>query len=321
MFDITSLGELLIDFTPHGVSLTGNAIFERNPGGAPANLAAAAARLGARTSFIGKVGNDQFGKFLNTTLENNQVDTNGLILSDRYSTTLAFVHLDLAGDRSFSFYRNPGADMMLEVKDIDFNTIKQSKIFHAGSVSLTSEPSRTATLEAFKFAKDNDIIVSYDPNLRPPLWKSLDEARIEINRGLQYADIIKISDEELEFITGEKDLNKGTEILSNMGIKLILVTLGPNGAFFRNGNNNGLLKGYKVDTIDTTGAGDAFLGAVLYKLKGVSKDDLASLPIKFIEEVVNFGNVVGALTTTRKGGISGIPSIEEINEFIESHKR
>ena len=312
IFDLTALGELLIDFTPHGISENGNPLFERNPGGAPANVLATLARLGARTAFIGKVGNDQFGIALRDCLMDNEIDVTGLKMSDNVNTTLAFVHLNSEGDRSFSFYRNPGADMMLEPGDIPADIISQSGIFHFGSLSLTDEPVRSATLKALETARSNDLIISYDPNLRPLLWKSLADAEREIKRGLEYADILKISEEELEFITKERDLEKGSKILSDMGIKLIFVTLGPNGSFYRHGVNTGEMGTYNVKVVDTTGAGDAFIGGILYKLRGKSRKALSELDKAEIEQMVDFANAVGALTTGKKGAIPAVPSMEEV---------
>lgn len=317
MFDVTALGELLIDFTPHGISDNGNPLFERNPGGAPANVLAAVSRLGARAAFIGKVGNDQFGSFLTECLLENNIDVSGLGKSDRVKTTLAFVHLSETGDRSFSFYRDPGADLMLEPSDIPEDIIRQSSIFHFGSLSLTDEPARSATLKALSIARDNNVIISYDPNLRPPLWRSLSDAEREIRRGLEYADILKLSEEELYFITNEGDLEKGSRLLSDMGIGLIFVTLGPKGTFYRHGSDTGRLDTYDVRVVDTTGAGDAFLGGVLFRLRGKKRKDLAELCKTEIEQITDFANAVGALTTAKKGAIPAIPSLQEVLDCMK----
>ncbi len=309
---MVALGELLIDFTPHGISENGNSLFEGNPGGAPANVLVALSRLGAKTAFIGKVGNDLFGRTLRDCLKDNRIDVTGLKTSDTVNTTLAFVHLNSEGDRSFSFYRNPGADMMLESGDIPTDIISQSGIFHFGSLSLTDEPVRSATLKALEAARNNNTVISYDPNLRPLLWKSLADAEREIKRGLEYADILKISEEELEFITKERELERGSKILSDMGITLIFVTLGPKGTFFRHGANTGKLDTYNVRVVDTTGAGDAFIGGILYKLKGKSRKALGELDKAEIEQMVDFANAVGALTTNKKGAIPAVPSMEEV---------
>lgn len=312
MFDVVALGELLIDFTPSGKSENGNMLFERNPGGAPANVLAALAKLGNKTGFIGKVGEDQFGYFLRSILNDINIDTTGLVTSKEVNTTLAFVHLDENGDRSFSFYRKPGADMMLTEKDINYELIKTSKIFHFGSVSMTDEPSRTATLKAADYARKNKVLVSYDPNLRPPLWCDLDTAKRIIIDGLKFTDVLKVSEEELVFLTGIKDLSEGSEYLSRQNdIKLIFVTRGPKGCFFRFGNNTGFKPAYDVKTIDTTGAGDAFWGGILHQLIKRGNDS-SCLTIKDIEEIADFGNAAGSLATTRRGAIPAMPSLYEI---------
>lgn len=318
MFDVVALGEVLIDFTPMGLSQAGNELFERNPGGAPANVLAAVKKLGKKSAFIGMVGKDQFGIFLKDILEGSGIDVSGLKFSEDVNTTLAFVHLDSKGDRSFSFYRNPGADMMISEKDLDFELIKNTKVFHFGSISLTHEPARSATLAAVKFAKDNGTIISYDPNLRPPLWKNLEDAKEKIILGLKYADILKISEEELEFITGSKDLEEGSLILSEMGIKVVLVTLGPKGCFYRYNGGTGRLNTYDTKVIDTTGAGDGFFGGVLYKLSELGLNDIDKLPKAEFEKVIDFGNAVGALATTKKGAIPAMPTIDEVKKCQDS---
>jgi fructokinase len=311
MYDLCGLGELLIDFTPAGLAASGNVLFERNPGGSVANVTAAAAKLGLRTAFMGKVGHDQFGFFLKSVLDNLKVDTTGLRYSDQVPTTLAFVHLDEQGDRSFSFYRNPGADIVYATEDIDYNLIKNSRILHVSSLSLTNEPARTATLQALQFAKNNGVQVSYDPNLRPPLWKNLTEAKKQITSVLKYADILKLSHEELEFILGEVSLEEGTLELMNGGVSLIAVTLGPQGCFYRRGEIYGHINTYDIPVQDTTGAGDAFLGALLYRLCGYGQD-VQGLSKLEIETAVDFANAAGALTTNQKGAIPALPALNEV---------
>ena len=321
MFDITALGELLIDFTPAGVSPAGNRIFETNPGGAPANMLAAASKLGASTAFLGMVGNGQFGQFLEKTLKDNRIDTRGLKFSQSINTTLAFVHLDEKGDRSFSFYRNPGADMMLSEEDLEADVIKSSRIFHFGSISMTDEPSRSATLKALEIAKNSGAVISYDPNLRPLLWKSLAEAKERILTGLNFADILKISGEELEFITGEKDIVRGTKELDKYGVKLIIVTLGPAGAFYRANDITGFQPTYDVAVVDTTGAGDAFLGAFLFKLRGFDLNDVKRLTANDLDKIIKFANAAGACTTTKKGGIPAVPELTEVEHCMRESTR
>ncbi len=318
MFDITALGELLIDFTPFASPEGVKGVFERNPGGAPANVLVASTRMGCSTALIGMVGNDQFGMFLKDTLDKCGVCTRGLKLTDQAKTTLAFVHLNEAGDRSFSFYRDSGADIMLTAQDVDYELIGNTKIFHFGSLSMTDEPSRSATMSALKHAKENHIIISYDPNLRPSLWRSLDEAKSAIIEGLGYADILKVSEEELEFITGTADLEKGTEQLCRSGVSVIFVTMGGKGCFYRYSGGFGKVDGFKVDTVDTTGAGDAFLGAALYKILSIGWENISKLDAAGFEAIVRFANAAGALATTKKGAIPAMPDINEVRRLFIS---
>lgn len=316
MFDVVAIGELLIDFTPAGISESGDSLFAKKPGGAPANVLAANSLLGGKTAFIGKVGKDSFGYFLKKTLEDIRIDTSGLIMTSEVNTTLAFVHLDETGDRSFSFYRNPGADIMLKSEEVDMQMIKNTKIMHFGSVSLTEEPCRSATIDAVKAAKSNGKIVSYDPNFREPLWKSKDEAVKQMVSVLPLVDIIKVSEEELEMLTEEKDLEKGSEILSGYGITLVMVTLGSKGAFYKVGKHKGIIQGYAVKTIDTNGAGDAFTGAVHYQVKDKSLEEIRTMSKDEIERMIDFANAVGALTTTKSGAITALPSMQEVEALL-----
>jgi fructokinase len=317
MFDLIALGELLIDFTPSGMSEAGNHRFEQNPGGAPANVLAAMAKLGKKGAFIGMVGNDQFGSFLKDILTKNGIDITGLKFSKNVNTTLAFVHLDSSGDRSFSFYRNPGADMMLSPADLDYDLIKNSKIFHFGSISMTDEPSRSATLAAIKFAKENGLLISYDPNYRPPLWKGWEQAKINIKSVLSFTDVLKVSESELELITGTSDLVKGSVILYDLGISVILVTLGLQGCFYRYSGGTGRVDTYDVKVVDTTGAGDAFLGGVLYWFSELSFKEICQLNKDGFENIIDFANATGALTTTKKGAIQALPSLAEVNRCLK----
>jgi fructokinase len=243
-----------------------------------------------------------------------------LRFSDQVPTTLAFVHLDEQGDRSFSFYRNPGADIEYTVEDIDYDLIKSARIFHVSSLSLTNEPARTATLRALQFAKKNGVRVSYDPNLRPPLWKNLTEAKKQITSVLEYVDILKLSAEELEFISGGISLENGTLELINRGISPVAVTLGPKGCFFRLGKIFGYLHTYDVPVQDTTGAGDAFLGAMLYQLCK-SDQDINALSRAEIENIIDFANAAGALTTHKKGAIPALPTLAEVEQCLSWVKR
>lgn len=311
---LAALGELLIDFTPVGKSRQGGALFERNPGGAPANVLVVASKLGLSTAFIGKVGQDAFGEFLKDTLVKQGVDTKGLIMTTEANTTLAFVHLDEGGDRLFSFYRNPGADMLLKESEVDEGILKESSIFHFGSVSMTKEPARRATLKAVERAVALGKTISYDPNLRPPLWDSEREAKEIISQGLPFADILKISEEELEFLTDQKDPDIGSRLLyEKYKTSIILVTLGPDGCFYRSGEIAGYSPGFQVSTIDTTGAGDAFMGGFLYQFIKSGKG-VAELDGRELGEAVKFANAMGALTTTKRGAIPAIPSMEEVSK-------
>lgn len=319
MFDVTALGEVLIDFTPSGYSEKGHVLIETNPGGAPANVLVALSRLNKKTAFIGKVGHDQFGQILKGVLEEQKIDTSNLLFSETVNTTLAFVHLDEKGDRSFSFYRNPGADIMLEKDEIDEDTIKQSRIFHFGSLSLTNEPAATATFTALEYAKKHNVTISYDPNLRIPLWESLEDAKRQIFKGFKYADIVKISEEELEFLTGYCDVIKGTEVLQEQfGTAVIFVTLGAEGCFYRSQHVYGHKEGFQVNVADTTGAGDAFVGGVLYQILERNKP-LENLTAVDFEKMITFANAVGALTTEGKGGIPSIPTMEKVERFLKKN--
>lgn len=318
MFDITALGELLIDFTPAGLSPQGNFCFERNPGGAPANVLACVSKLGGRTAFIGKVGDDMFGNFLAETLGKHNIDVSGLKLSGEANTTLAFVQLNDSGDRSFSFYRNPGADTMLCSAEVNYDLISDSKVFHFGSLSLTDEPSRSATIDAVKYASKKGCIISYDPNLRPALWKNLDKALEEIKFGLGFCNVLKISEEELKFITGKTDSEEGSlELYKNYGISVILITKGPDGCFYRLRDKTGTIPTFtKCKTIDTTGAGDAFLGGFLYALLNFQNGNLAELGQESLEKLVIFGNAVASLSTTKNGAIPSMPALDEVQKLI-----
>jgi fructokinase len=318
MYDITALGELLIDFTPAGFSESGRILFKQNPGGAPANVLASLSKLQKKTAFIGKVGNDQFGLFLKNVLDQIDVDTSGLVFSGNANTTLAFVHLDEKGDRTFSFYRNPGADTTLTVEDVDFDLIKNTRIFHFGSLSLTHHPAAETTLAAVAFAKENGAIISFDPNLRESLWDNLERAKKMMYKGLESSDVVKISEEELIFLTGVSDLEEGTRILSNTcHVPLMFITLGGNGCFFRMGENTGYVPGFEVDVKDTTGAGDGFLGGVLYKILE-KKCLIDSLTYEDLMEIAAFANAVGALATTKKGAIWSMPALDEIQTLFSS---
>ncbi|MFV0352955.1 MAG: carbohydrate kinase family protein [Oscillospiraceae bacterium] len=320
MYDIVSLGELLIDFTPNGTNDLGAKLYAQNPGGAPANVLAMASRLNRKTAFLGKVGQDQFGNFLADVLNQHDINTDGLVFDESVNTTLAFVFLDDKGDRSFSFYRRPGADMMLRPDEVNQNIIQQCKIFHFGAVSLTEAPANTATLEAAAFARKAGKLVSFDPNYRPPLW-NYDEARAAagMREAAKLAHIMKVSEEELLLLTGENDVEKGAELLSAMGPSVILVTLGPKGAFFRTPAASGILPTYDVKVVDTTGAGDAFVGSTLASLCSYPTiEELEALPKAKWEEIMMLANAAGSLATTRKGAIAIMPTMEELQTCMQN---
>ncbi len=296
MFDVVSLGELLIDFTP--VMINNKLFFEKNPGGAPANVAVGVSKLGLKAAFIGKVGDDSFGYFLKETLEKHNVDTSGLIIDKNFNTTLAFVELDEKGERNFTFLRKNGADTKLKPTEL-----KLDKIFHFGSLSLTDEPSFSATIKAIKATKG---LISFDPNLRPPLWEKLELAKERILKAIKYANILKLSEEELYFLTDISDVVKATEyIKKRFKTEIILITLGSKGSFYSIEEKVGYVEAIKVNTVDTTGAGDSFLYYfVLNKDNGFK-----------IEEAVKFANAAAAITVTRRGAIPALPNLDEINVF------
>jgi fructokinase len=319
MYDITAIGEILIDFTPAGRSGQGGQLYEQNPGGAPGNVAVACAKLGGTAAFIGKVGTDAFGEFLRNTLEVHGVDTKGLVFTDQARTTLAFVHLHDDGDRSFSFYRNPGADMLLRTEDVGRSLIDDCRIFHFGSVSLSAGSAAEATIDAVGYARNRGKTVSFDVNYRAPLFRSESAAISLISAALPYADILKVSQEEMTLLTGETDPVIGSEKLFG-GASLVLVSMGSQGAFYRNGNTCGQVDTFKVNTVDTTGAGDAFFGAVLYQLRNMSPDKIRYLDGSALDDIVRFANAAGALSTTKKGAIPSLPTQAEIQALLSGNR-
>lgn len=309
MKDIVTVGEVLIDLTQIGVNALGIPQFSANPGGAPANLAVAAARLGADTAFVGKVGNDGFGNYLKSVLDENKVDTTGLVVDAKEHTTLAVVSVDETGERSFSFYRDPSADVNLHSEEIPADLLENTKLLHFGSVSLTADPSRTATLYAARTAREKGALVSYDPNYRASLWSDEATAIARMKEALPLCDILKISDEELPLLTGTEDPAAGTAELAKNGIRLIFVTLGANGAFFRLGDQTGSVPGIKVKVGDTNGAGDTFFGAALSQLV---KENLDTLSMERLAEIAAFANKAASITTSRAGAIPAMPFASEM---------
>ncbi|MBR4981475.1 MAG: carbohydrate kinase [Lachnospiraceae bacterium] len=313
--DVTALGELLIDFTQNGISEQGNSLFEANPGGAPCNVLSMLSKLGHKTAFIGKVGNDSFGKQLKNVLEEVGIDATYLTMDNEVHTTLALVHTFADGDRDFSFYRNPGADMMLTEEEIPEDLIRNTKIFHFGTLSMTHEGVRKATKKALEFAKKAGAMISFDPNLRPPLWDSLETAKEQVLYGLQFCDILKISDNEIQWLTGKEDYTDGVNwILERFQIPLILVSMGKEGsrAYYK-GKMVEAAPFLQQNTIETTGAGDTFVGCVLHY---ILEHGLENLTEDNLTEMLRFANAAAALITTRKGALRVMPSREEVEKLL-----
>lgn len=313
-YDVTALGELLIDLTQNGISEQGNPILEANPGGAPCNVLACLSKLGHKAAFIGKVGKDGFGDQLTKGLVETGIDTTGLQYDESVHTTLAVVHTYADGDRDFSFYRNPGADMMLKPEEVNEDIIKNSAIFHFGSLSMTDEPCRSAHLHALKAAEEAGVLRSYDPNLRPPLWPDLEVAKENILALMSHCDILKISDNEIQWLSGKEDYDEGIAWLrSQFDIPLIFLTLGKDGSRAYCGSVRTEQTGFKMNTIETTGAGDTFFGSVLHHIltKGFrpyTKEEL--------DEMLRFANAAAAIVTTRRGALRVMPSREEIEALL-----
>lgn len=315
MYDVVAIGELLIDFIQNGVSGQGNPLFEANPGGAPCNVLAMLEKQGYRTAFIGKVGNDFFGRMLKSTIEGLGIQAQGLVFDDTVPTTLALVHNKEDGDREFSFYRNPGADMMLRREEILETLIEDCRIFHFGSLSMTAEPVKLATLSALDTARRNHKIISFDPNLRLPLWNNEQEAQKAIWYGIEHCDVLKIADNEIRWLTGQEDFDKGIEkIRGRASVKLINVTLGREGSISYYKDKKIYAEPFLNDkTIDTTGAGDTFcacvLGTVLeYGLEELSDQQLTDMLVR--------ANAAASIVTTRKGALCSMPEIEAVKKVM-----
>lgn len=321
MFDVTALGELLIDFTPSGKSVQGNNLYEANPGGAPCNVLAMLSRLNRRTAFIGKVGADSFGRGLKAALEDLSIDTDSLLMSAEELTTLAFVDLTENGERSFSFARKQSADTRLSSEELPVERIADSRIFHCGSLSLTDEPARSATFRALEIARQAGVCISVDPNLREPLWKDLDEAKDSMLKLLEYADILKISDYELSFLFGSADVLENMNALYQRFTPSILFgTCGEKGAYIKFGELVLHHRSYtEVDTIDTTGAGDGFLGAALHKLLEY-RLEFERLSEEQCMDILQFASAAAAIVTTRRGALRSMPSDSEIMELVNKRQ-
>lgn len=309
-YDITALGELLIDFAERGISEQGNQILEVCPGGAPCNMLSMASKLGKKTAFIGKIGTGIHGTMLRATIKEVGIDDRGLVGDPDVHTTLAFVHTLEGGEREFSFHRDPGADMMLRADELDEELIRSSKVFHFGTLSMTDEPVISATKRALEVAKEAGCIISFDPNLRELLWSDIEDAKKAMEYGFAYCDILKIADNEIQFVTGREDYDEGINyLLEKYNIPLVFLTLGKDGsrAYYKGGRIE--VKGYTVDTIETTGAGDTFCGSTVSKVleKGIDNLDEESL-----KEILDFANAAAAIVTTRRGAIRSMPYADEV---------
>ncbi|RWW01051.1 hypothetical protein BHE74_00045656 [Ensete ventricosum] len=315
---VVSFGEMLIDFVPtvSGVSLAEAPGFMKAPGGAPANVAIAVARLGGRCAFVGKLGDDEFGRMLAAILRENGVDDSGVTFDAGARTALAFVTLRADGEREFMFYRNPSADMLLTEAELNLDLIRKAAVFHYGSLSLITEPCRSAHLKAMEVAKEAGALLSYDPNLRLPLWPSAAEARKQILSIWDQADIIKVSDVELEFLTGQESVEDEVAMqLRRPTLKLLLVTLGEKGCKYYTEDFHGIVESFAVKQIDTTGAGDAFVGALLRR---IVQDQSVLQDERRLRELLRFANACGAITTTKKGAIPALPNASAAMQFLES---
>ena len=321
MPEAVCLGELLIDFMPQevGLPLIDTYTFRKAPGGAPANVAVGLARLGVEAGFIGKVGEDAFGRFLARVLQENGVDASQLRLCGEARTALAFVSLLTDGEHDFMFYRHPSADMLLRPQEIEEDYIAGARVFHFGSITLISEPSRSATLRAAEVARRHGLLVSYDPNLRLSLWPGESAAREGMKTGLPYADLLKVSREEASFLTGQEDLKEALgRLRSDYGTALAVATLGPGGCFYSAAAGSGRVPGFEVDAVDTTGAGDGFTAGLLAQLLRLAptREGIEKLQTSDLEKICTFANAVGALTTIKKGAIPSLPTRQQTTTFL-----
>ena len=318
-FDVVALGELLIDFTENGMSGQGNPIYEANPGGAPCNVLAMLNKAGRRTAFIGKVGRDIFGNRLKAVLDEVGIDTSNLVMDEDVRTTLAFVETLQDGDRDFSFYRNPGADMMLKEEELQEELIKNGAIFHFGTLSMTHEEVRRATKKAVAVAKESGALISFDPNLRPPLWKSLEDAKEQAAYGFSVCDILKISDNEIQWFTGEEDFDAGIRKLQEQyHIPLIMLSMGrdESRAYYRELRVE-VAPFLQEATVETTGAGDTFGACCLHHVLKYGLDDLNE---EKLTEMLTFANAAASIVTTRKGALRVMPGVDEVEAFVKSRR-
>lgn len=316
IYDITTFGEILIDFTWQGVNEDGQTLFAQNPGGAPANVAVVAAKLGGHVAFIGKAGKDMHGEYLKSVLEKENVETEGMLLDGNYFTTLAFVNVDEHGERTFSFARKPGADIKMEKEEIDVDILDKTQIFHVGSLSLTEQPARDTTHYAIQRAKEKGSIISYDPNYRASLWKDEETAKEQMRSLIPYVDIMKISDEETKLLTDKESPEEAAEILFKKGVKIIAVTLGSDGAYLYCREGGVHIPGFASKVVDTNGAGDSFWGGFLYCIsKGGKRPEDVSMDE--LKKFVRFGNAVASLCVEKKGAIPAMPTLAQVEERME----
>lgn len=323
MVDVICLGEVLVDMFSMGVGepLEKAPSFLPVPGGAPANVAIGLAKLGVDSALISKIGDDPFGRLLRSVILQNRVDISQLKVDRESRTTLAFISTREDGERDFCFYRNPGADMMLSAEEISEGFIKTARVFHYGSISMISDPSYSATLKALEYAKKYGLVISYDPNVRLSLWDSENQVKQRIIEGLHNSDLVKLNNDELEFITRISDIKQGSDILLKYGPKMVVVTEGDKGSFFNNGRTCSFVESYKVHTIDTTGCGDSFTSAILAKflLKIKQGKDPFDLDCEEMEDILRFANAAGALTATKKGVIPSLPTQEDLGIFLNGY--
>lgn len=316
MIDVTALGELLIDFAPKSVNEAGYPTLAANPGGAPANFLAALNKYGCSVALIGKVGDDMFGRLLLGTLKQAGIETRGIVVDPDQFTTMAFVSLDASGNRDFSFARKPGADTCLREDEIDRELLLGSRVFHFGTLSLTDDPAKTATERAVALAKEKGLLISVDPNLRKPLWRTMDEARAAIEWSLRQADIVKISDEEIEFMWGLTPEEGARKLLDEYGVSLVYATLGPKGCLVANRNGSAIVESPKgIRVVDTTGAGDIFGGSAMSRFLKLGKAP-ADLTVEEMAEITRFACTAASLSTQTHGGISSVPELQDVERKL-----
>lgn len=320
--DIVCLGELLVDMFPAelGRRIVEVSAFRPKPGGAPANAAVAAARLGARSAFIGKVGDEAFGHHLTDILKHEGVEVRGMRFDEEARTGMAFIAMPDENTAEFVFYRNPGADMRLRPDELDRELLQETRAFHFGSLSLIQEPSRSATLEAAKIAREAGALISFDANYRPTLWRSPEEARERILATLSCANLLKVNDVELALLTGSRDLDAASRSLLEQGLDLCVVTLGPDGSFFQVADGGEYIPPFKVQTVDATGCGDAFVAGLLCQLV-VGRDWRAQLSRARMREILRYANAVGALTALTQGVIPALPTATQVEGFLAQYNQ